>query len=1045
MSTPTLDFALTLAIADPYDFVACQVKEGISQTTHAIVELASTEDLDLSRVLGAQGTLQAYVDGAVRRQWTLAVGKVGFAAAKSDTLRYRVDLFSPMWLLRFTKNTRKFQKKSAQEIIATVLGECGIAHAFELSRETARRNYCVQYRETNFDFVSRLLEEEGIYHCLSPDGVTLFADASPGAADVDGRATIEDVEAAGALERADFGLHTIWRGRRIQSGKATVNDWNWKTPDVDLISSATGDAEPDLEIYDYPSGYRKPAQGAPIAQRRVEALRAGATYLAGTGDQVGFEPARVFRFGDGAGGGFAGEYLLTRVDHVACSPAFNTGGDGPALDIGADLEGQVIYRNSFHAIPKSVPYRPPLATPRPRIAGNHTVMVRGPEGSEIHTDKRGRFKAQFHWDREAVGTDEDSRWVRVLQESGSSSFLARVGWEMTVAYIEGDPDRPVGLARDINGEMVPAYAQPTNKNVMTIKTPSSPATGGYNEIKLDDSAGSMSFNVRAERDFNLLVKNDRTEKVAINETHTVDDNFTHTVERNQSLSVGANKTDDAGAGHNLQVDGDRTVNIGGNEKVKVDGSASVGVEGNDSESVGSLRLTLAGGIAPPDLLARARGLAPTADGVKGGLKGALEGGVSAGLGAGSVTAGMSSAKAGLKGMVPTPGGMAGQLTGGLSNGLSFGSVAANLLVGGIDRYGQARLMRMVGGAFITASIGNINTSMAYGYLEAVGGAKLTVTADGSIMDSTGGPHLLTVGGVIMRKSGEDMGYAAKSSNVNVGGLALLRSSEKLTIKSDGEIQIKAATGLTFKNAGLEIKLSPSKITMKGDVAIETEEKIEISGGPDKITDSSSDTTGNQDVVIATDGTTHVAATQGATDQCFLADKKTVVPFPNEIETKGNVVDGTTNTFVGDDSILTESSQIGPTSSGDEQGEGKGVSSTTVADIAEPSSWSRDVKTEGSYVVRTDDKTTQNDGQYDRHRTGRHARGRRRCRRAVGQRQVQDRQNHRSVPARPSVAITAGPSRRRAQLLGDHRQRHRRAHRDAGRRDDRRHARLRQAR
>src|SRR5262249_7904827 len=129
----------------------------------------------------------------------------------------------------------------------------------------------------------------------------------------------------------------------------------------------------------------------------------------------------------------------------------------------------------------------------------------------------GRFRAQFHWDREAVGTDADSRWLRIVQESASSMFLARVGWEMNVGYIDGDPDRPIGLARNINGVMRPTYAQPAKKNVMTIKTRTSPATGGYNEIRLDDTAGAMAFDVRAERDLIGAIRHDRSETIGVNE------------------------------------------------------------------------------------------------------------------------------------------------------------------------------------------------------------------------------------------------------------------------------------------------------------------------------------------------------------------------------------------------------------------------------------------------------------------------------------------------------------------------------------------------
>ncbi len=964
MTTPAIDIGLILDVPQRYEVVACELVEGISELTHATLEIASNEDLDLSDALSSNGVVVLRAHGDEIRRWTLKVGRVGFIDAMSDTLRYKVELFAPLWLLGFTKNTRKFRKMSAEDIITKILDEHGIAHEFAIGRSTDRRNYCVQYRETNLEFVERLLEFEGIYHTLTDGGLTRFEANSPSSPTVPGRAYFADLESADALTRQDYGLHTISRGARVQSGKATVNDWSWKTPNVNLLASAEADKDGHLEIYDYPTGYRKPEQGSWLASLRLEALRVGARYLHGTGDVPGFGPARIFAFGPGAGGSFGGDYLLTRVTHEVRNPAFDKGGDGQALEL---IHDDAVYLNTWHAIPKDVPFRPPLQHHRPRIAGNHTVMVRGPIGQEIHTDTRGRFRAQFHWDREAVGTDEDSRWIRMLQEAGSSTWLARIGWEMNVAYIEGDPDRPVGLARDINGEMMPTYSQPASKNVMTIKTPSSPATGGYNEFKLDDSAGRMRFDVRAEKDLNVLVKNDRTETVGNNETHTVDVSFMHSVERDQTLDVGANKTDTIGGAHKTEIGGNRTVTIGGNETVKVGANANVTVTLNDTEAVGSLRLTIAGGIGVPDMLGRAQSLLPgggsPSDAASAVGSAAATGAKDALMGGGGMGGAVAGAKAGaegsLKAMIPTKEGALSTMTGGLSDGITPSSVINNLFVGGIDRYAQNMMLRMVGGAYITTAVGNVITSMNHGYLEAVGGAKLTVAAKGSILETVGGPLATTVGGLIMRKATGDMGFSAKSTLVNVGAIGIFKSSEKLVIESGKDLHLSADAGLTIKNGDMEIALKPGGVSIKGSVKIETEEKVEVTGATDKITDSSSDTTGNEDVVIATDGTGHVAMTEGAPDMCFLPDKKTVVGFPNSIETKGNVQNGTTNTTIGDDSILTENARIGPTSTGDEAGEGKGVVSGTNVDIAEPASWSKDVKTESEYVVRSNDRTTQN--------------------------------------------------------------------------------------
>jgi type VI secretion system secreted protein VgrG len=585
MSTRTVDIELTLGVEERYRVVACRVVEGISRLTHAELEIASLEDIDLDGSLTGDATLVVALDGAPSRKWTLKVGRAGFVGIKDGTLRYRVELHAHLWLLRHTLSTRKFRNMSAKEIISKVLSECGVPFEWRATRATPTRKYCVQYRETNLAFVSRLLEFEGIYYTLDPEGVLVLEDVSTAAGTVEGKSRYELLDSAGALDRDELGVHEIRSRARVAPGKATVNDFTWKKPRLNLLTSKSADLDTELETYEYPLGYRNPKDGAYLAQIRLEAQRVPSKTVEGKGTMPTFAPARKFTFGDAAGGMFAGEYVIIEVEHVAHNAVYP--------DV-LTLPGGTIYENRFSAIPSRVPFRPAWETPRPTIAGVHTAMVRGPGGEEIHTDKYGRFRAQFHWDREAKGTDEDSRWVRQLQESATSMVLARVGWEMSVAYIDGDPDRPVGIARNINGVMVPAYSQPGSKNVMTIKTPTSPATGGFNEIRLDDSAGTMSFYVRAERDLVGIIKHDKTERIGNNETHSVGFMMNRGIENNQFVNVGANSTTSCDNDYRLVVKKDRTIEVGGNETIEVGVSASTSIFTNDTETVGAVRLTQAG-------------------------------------------------------------------------------------------------------------------------------------------------------------------------------------------------------------------------------------------------------------------------------------------------------------------------------------------------------------------------------------------------------------------------------------------------------------------
>ena len=604
MNTRKIDVSLLLAGASP-KVVSCKVIEGISELSHARLELASPEDLDVDSMMGQEARLSLSLDGEAAREWTLCAGSASFLGVAQGSLRYELHLYPRLWTLRFITNTRKFRNLSAEQIVSKVLGEAAVPFEWRLTRATAVRKYCSQYRETNLDFVLRLLEHEGIYYWFTPEGVTVLADRSSASPRVEGESRFELIDAAGALDRGELGVHAFRKGARVAPGAATVNDFNWKKPKTPLLATAAAERDAELEIYDYPTGYRRPDQGELLARLRLEALRVPARFVEGRGNVPAFAPARLFDFSAPGGPRFAGEYLLTRVEHrveLRAHQASAGGWTGARAALAGSRGGgafeqeeeETTYENEFRALPSAVPFRPALVTERPTVEGSHTAMVRGPSGEEIHTDRHGRFRAQFHWDREAVGTDEDSRWLRLLQETATSMALARVGWEMNVAYIDGDPDRPIGLSRNMNGVMTPAYGQPANKTRMTIKTPSSPATGGYNELRLEDAAGSMHFDWRAEKDWVGDVQNDRTETVGNDETHTVGTSYSHAVEHDQKVSIGGNHQLTIKESNPIAVNKNRTKSVSGNETFEVGDALQASTEGSERETVGGDRKTKAG-------------------------------------------------------------------------------------------------------------------------------------------------------------------------------------------------------------------------------------------------------------------------------------------------------------------------------------------------------------------------------------------------------------------------------------------------------------------
>lgn len=763
-----------------------KVREALSELTEATAEVLTTADTDWEDLLERPLTVTLRIGLNEVRRWTFVLADVQFVGMDGGMLHYRFTMKPSFWLLTHTKDVRKWRDQTTDAIIDAVLDKYSIAHSWEITRTPESRPWTVQYRETCLAFVSRLLEFEGIYYSFDDDDTLILADRSSSSPEVaEGTFVLLDTE--GALHNAEIGITSWKRGTRVGSGRATVNDYNMKTPSTSLLQSSPGGRDGHLEVYDYPVGYRTPSTGAMLARLRREALEATKVYATGTSSVFDFAPARIFQFDHEEGYSFSGSYLLVRVEHEyhAANPA--RGHD------------KASYSNTFFAIPDSVPYRPPLATPRPTVEGNHTVMVRGPAGEEIHTDDKGRFKVQFHWDREAVGTDADSRWLRMNQEVSTSLQLSRVGWENSVAYIDGDPDRPIGFARNINGEMMPTYSQPARKNVMTIKTESYPGKVGFNELRLDDSAGVMRFDVRAERDFSNNVLHNKTETIAIDHHHTIKHNRAHQVQKTQTLTIGSNSVTIIGVNHGPTVEGDRSDTVGGSEKVKIGNQNTVTVGDNDKETVGGARISIVGGIQLPDMSAEA---------IKGRLK---EFATEQAKGVASAAGGVFGETAGEAAAAAVDGGAKGALEalrGGAESRLA--KAGKELNVSGFSSFGS--LGGPIGDA-VKQGIGKAPAGVQAGIgaanALATGGASGLASAAGFKLPESGADVAKAIQGAIPNPS--DLASGALSAAT--GGLSdKLQNPESLLELLQGSISRRGEKRFNRMVGGAEIKLAGGNIT-----------------------------------------------------------------------------------------------------------------------------------------------------------------------------------------------------------------------------------------
>ncbi len=850
-----------------FELVGIDLAEGLSDRVDARAELATSDDLPWDEALGRRADVA--ISGPAPRSFRLELGEAAFAGHQDGAYRFVVRLLDPLGKLALRLCTRKFRLATTRDIVAAVLDEHAVVHRWQLSVGLPRRKYCVQYRESDLAFVERLLEFDGIHYWFDGDGTMVIGDTTPAAELLPGE--LELIETGGAHTRGELGIHEASRGSRVASGRVTLADYNWKRPDVLLRESAWGERDLELERYDFPAGFRQPERGNHLAKLRAEALRAESDWLDGKSNVTSFGPGRAFRFASGAGEGFGGEWLLARVRHRWSAGDFAKN-EGRAEPAGPH------YENEFRAVPRQRPWRPPLRTPRPTIAGSHTAMVRGPAGEEIHTDEYGRYRAQFHWDREASESDADSRWLRTLQETSSSMVLARTGWETFVSYVDGDPDRPIGVGRAINAQMAPTLKQPANKTAMTMRTPSSPASGGYSEVAMDDAAGAQNLGFRAEKDMTALVKNDKAQTIGNDESHTVGADKQHKVLGNQNVTIGANDSLDVGAASSLQVHKDRKVAVGGSESVDVGSGARSTIGAADAEKVGSVRSSIVGSVRIPDFKAMAKsalqGLTPGGAQAAGSsaagknfLTGLVGGAANAGaaslVSGGSTSDAFAAAGAGLPNLSSLASQFSGEnlrnnavtklrgalsgATGGLSDlamqaadGMptfqsrefalgALDSLAGLFCIGGIHRVAAKKLSKMVGGAYVQAAVKSIDWGTAGAFAETIGAVKLT-KAPLSIDEMVQGKLITTVLGKIMRNAGVAISILAKKSAVKVVAAAQYVAGDAFNVSGAGGVVIDAGSQVVLSSGGSNVKLSKGAAVLDtAKMGLSADAKIFING------------------------------------------------------------------------------------------------------------------------------------------------------------------------------------------------------------------------
>lgn len=560
-------FTGTEAISRPFSFQLDLLSEDAALAATDIIGKAATITLTLA------DDSQRYLNGFISR----------FAQAEADTrvVHYRAEMVPWLWFLTRTADCRIFQNMTVPDIITKVFDDLGFSdYKNNLPQGSFEpRDYCVQYRETDFNFVSRLMEQYGIFYFFEHEEKkhTLVLANSASAHQPCPKQPKAPCEFTGGV--VEEGLVTAWHmEHELRPGRYALSDFNFETPttrlesSVDTTISVGGNSR--FELFDYPGIYPKKNQGEQLAKIRMEEEEAAYLVARGASTCRGFVSGYRFELADHYRRDVNTAYVLTEIRHTASA--------GSAYTTGGAVTGEQ-YSNEFICMPHTVPYRPPRNARKPFVQGVQTAIVVGPSGEEIYTDKYGRVKVQFHWDRKGTKNEKSSCWVRVAQswagKGWGAIFLPRIGQEVIVDFLEGDPDQPIIVGSVYNAQDMPPYALPDEKTKSTIKSNSSKGGGGFNEIRFEDKKGEELLFVHAEKDEDVVVKHDAREWIG-NDRHLI-------VKKNQLEAIEGDKHGSVTGKHLTKVGGDAGSKIAGNWNVDAGAKISIKAGADIHEKAGA--------------------------------------------------------------------------------------------------------------------------------------------------------------------------------------------------------------------------------------------------------------------------------------------------------------------------------------------------------------------------------------------------------------------------------------------------------------------------
>jgi len=582
-------------------FHRMSAREEISRLSECQLDLLSTKgDIKLDDILGKNVTVKAELPDNQWRYFNGFVTRFAQTGTFGRYITYHATVRPWLWMLTRTANCRIFQKMTVPDIMKQVFNDHGqIADTkFELTGSYEAWDYCVQYRETDFNFISRLMEQEGIYYYLKHQ---------------DGRHTVVFADSAGAhgpfagYEQIPFIPHdraarpeqervTDWHlEREIQPGRYVIDDYDFERPSVELqvkTKFKRDNAHADYEIYDYPGEYVKKNEGEHFVQARMEEAQAQYELAHGQCNARGICSGYLFKLSGQPRDDQNAEYLIVAAEHQAEYSQYES------------IEGGgTSYACSFTVLNSKQPFRPARLTPKPIVQGPQTAVIVGPSGDEIYTDKYGRVKAQFHWDRVGQKNENSSCWMRVSYPWAGKNWgmvsIPRIGQEVIVDFLEGDPDQPIITGRVYNAEQMPPWDLPGNMTQSGILSRSSKGGSGANAnaFRFEDKKGEEQVWLHAEKNQDIEVEhdethwvgNDRTKTIDHDETNHIKHDRTETVDNNETITIGVDRKEQVGNNETIAIGVNRTETVGSNENITIGSNRSISVGASETATVAMQR------------------------------------------------------------------------------------------------------------------------------------------------------------------------------------------------------------------------------------------------------------------------------------------------------------------------------------------------------------------------------------------------------------------------------------------------------------------------